>query len=108
MADTLTGKVVKITDDDTVHILLANHDKEKIRLAGIDAPERKQPHGNKAKQYLASILGNKCVTVEYDKRDRYGRIVGKIGYEGLDVNLAMVREGLAWSLFPTIVLQRRT
>ena len=49
LADTLTGKVIKITDGDTVHVLQDNHVKEKIRLAGIDAPERKQPHRKKAK-----------------------------------------------------------
>ena len=95
-ADTLTGKVIKITDGDTVHVLQANHIKEKIRLAGIDAPERKQPHGKKATRYLASLIGNKLVTVEYSKRDRYGRIVGKIEYKGLDINLEMVKAGYAW------------
>ncbi len=63
LADTLTGKVVKITDGDTVHVLKNNHTKEKIRLAGIDAPEMKQPHGKKAKQYLAALVGNRFVTV---------------------------------------------
>ena len=96
LADTLTGKVIKITDGDTVHVLQANHTKEKIRLAGIDAPERKQPHGKKATRYLASLIGNKLVTVEYDKRDRYGRIVGKIIHNDSDVNLKMVKAGYAW------------
>ena len=96
LADTLTGKVIKITDGDTVHVLQDNHVKEKIRLAGIDAPERKQPHGNKAKQYLASLIGNKRVTVKYSKRDRYKRIVGKIIFNNSDVNLAMVQAGYAW------------
>ena len=81
-ADTLRGKAIKITDGDTVHVLQADHTKEKIRLAGIDAPERKQPHGKKATRYLASLIGNKLVTVEYSKRDRYGRIVGKIESQG--------------------------
>ena len=63
LADTLTGKVIKITDGDTtVHVLQNNHIKEKIRLAGIDAPERKQPHGKKAKQYLASLIEKVVVT----------------------------------------------
>ncbi len=96
MADTLNGKVVKITDGDTVNVLWDNHTKEKIRLAGINVPERKQPYGKKAKQYLASIIVNKHVTAEYEKRDRYGRIVGKIEYKGLDVNLAMIKAGYAW------------
>lgn len=95
-ADTFEGKVIKITDGDTVHVLDVSHHKEKIRLAGIDTPERKQPFGGKAKRHLASMIGNKTVTVEYSKRDRYGRIVGKILYQGKDINLEMVRAGLAW------------
>lgn len=71
LADTLAGKVVKITDGYTVHVLQDNHLKEKIRRAGIDAPERKQPHGNKAKQYLASLIGNKLVTVDFNKHATY-------------------------------------
>ncbi len=96
LADTLTGKVIKITDGDTAHVLQKDHTKEKIRLAGIDAPERKQPYGKKAKHYLASLIGNKFVSVEYSKRDRYGRIVGKIIHNALDVNLEMVKAGYAW------------
>lgn len=95
-AATFEGKVIKITDGDTVHVLDADHHKEKVRLAGIDTPERKQPFGNKAKQFLASLIGNKHVTVDYSKRDRYGRIVGKIVFQGNDINLEMVRAGLAW------------
>ncbi|TDJ69099.1 MAG: hypothetical protein E2O38_14085 [Proteobacteria bacterium] len=45
LADTLTGKVVKITDGDTLYVLDANYKEHKIRLAGIDAPERKQAYG---------------------------------------------------------------
>ena len=96
LADTLSGKVVKITDGDTVHVLQDNHIREKIRLAGIDAPERKQAHANKAKQYLASLIGNEVVTVEFNKRDRYGRIVGKIIHNDSDINLEMVKAGYAW------------
>ncbi len=53
--DILTGKVAKITDGDTVYVLQDNHNKEKIRLDGIDTPEQKQPHGNKAKHWGGSI-----------------------------------------------------
>lgn len=95
-ADTLTGKVIKITDGDTVHVLLNDNNKEKIRLAGIDAPERKQAFGNKSKQYLADLIGAEIVIVEYNKRDRYGRIIGKILFEGRDINLEMVHAGFAW------------
>lgn len=95
-AEKITGKVVKVTDGDTVHILLKSMQKEKIRLAGIDAPERKQAFGKKSKQYLADLIGAKQVTVEFDKRDRYGRIVGKLHYKGKDINLEMVKAGFAW------------
>jgi len=95
-ANTITGKVIKIVDGDTIHLLLDNHNKEKIRLAGIDAPERKQAHGNKAKKFLSSMISNRLVTVKYNKRDRYGRIVGKILYNNEDINLKMVKVGYAW------------
>ncbi len=54
-ADTLTGKVVKITDGDTLYILDANYKEHKIRLAGIDAPERKQAYGLASRKHLASM-----------------------------------------------------
>jgi len=76
-ADTLTGKVVKITDGDTLYVLDANYKEHKIRLAGIDAPERKQAYGLASRKHLASIVAGQQVTVEYQKRGRYGRIVGK-------------------------------
>ncbi len=83
-ADSLTGKVVKITDGDTLYILDANSQQHKIRLAGIDAPERKQAYGLASRKHLASIVAGKQVTVEYQKRDRYGRIVGKVLLDGID------------------------
>ncbi len=75
-ADALTGKVVKITDGDTLYVLDANYKEHKIRLAGIDAPERKQAYGLASRKHLLSIVAGKQVTVEYQKRDRYGRIIG--------------------------------
>ncbi len=54
LADSLTGKVVKITDDDTAYVLDANYQQHKIRLAGIDAPERKQAYGLASRKHLAS------------------------------------------------------
>ena len=59
-ADSLTGKVVKITDGDTLYVLDANYKDHKIRLAGIDAPERRQAYGLASRKHLASIVaGNK-------------------------------------------------
>ena len=94
-ADTLTGKVVKITDGDTLYVLDANYQQHKIRLAEIDAPERKQTFGNASRKHLATLVAGKQVTVKWDKRDRYSRIVGFVIVDGHDVNLAQVRAGKA-------------
>jgi len=96
LADTLTGKVVKITDGDTLYVLDANYKEHKIRLAGIDAPERKQAYGLASRKHLLSIVAGKQVTVEYQKRDRYGRIVGKVLLDGIDACLEQVKAGYAW------------
>ncbi len=95
-ADSLTGKVVKITDGDTLYVLDANYKQHKIRLAGIDAPERKQAYGLASRKHLASIVAGKQVTIEYQKRDRYGRIVGKVLVDGMDACLEQVKAGFAW------------
>ena len=94
-ADPLTGKVVKITDGDTLYVLDANYKQHKIRLAGIDAPERKQAYGLASRKHLLSIVAGKQVTVEYQKRDRYGRIVGKVWVNGVDACLEQVKAGFA-------------
>lgn len=95
-AHSLTGAVVKIIDGDTIYVLDPNYKQHKIRLAGIDAPERKQPYGLASRKHLASILANQQVTVEYQKRDRYGRIVGKVWVNGIDACLEQVKDGFAW------------
>jgi endonuclease YncB( thermonuclease family) len=70
--------------------------QHKIRLAGIDAPERRQPHYETARQNLAKLAFGKMVTVEWHKRDLYGRLVANVIAERRDVGLAQVRAGLAW------------
>lgn len=95
-ADTLTGKVVKVHDGDTIHVLQADNVREKIRLSGIDTPELGQPYGKAARRYLASFIAGKQVIIEWDKKDRYGRIVGKVLFDGSDINLELVKAGYAW------------
>ena len=89
-------KVVKVTDGDTVNVLDQTKTLHKIRLQGIDAPERKQAFGRKSTQNLASYVAGEYIEVEYEKRDRYGRIVGKLIRDGLDINLLQIKEGFAW------------
>jgi endonuclease YncB( thermonuclease family) len=76
-AATLTGKVVEVADGDTITILVGT-EQQRIRLQGIDAPERKQPFGKASGRALPALVAGKQVRVEYDKRDRYGRIVGVV------------------------------
>jgi endonuclease YncB( thermonuclease family) len=95
-AESLTGRVVGVSDGDTVTVLDASNKQWKIRLMGIDAPEKKQAFGQKSKANLSDLVFNKQVTVEYSKKDKYGRTVGKILIDGVDANLEQVKAGLAW------------
>ena len=95
-AETLTGQVVKIADGDTLTVLDASKQQHKIRLAGIDAPEKSQAFGTVSKQNLAALVFGRMVTVEWSKRDRYHRILGKVLLNGEDINLEQIRAGLAW------------
>lgn len=95
-ADTLQGRVVSIADGDTVTVLDASNTQWKIRLMGIDAPEKKMPFGQKSKEHLSDLVFDKQVTVDYNKQDRYGRTVGKIIINGIDANLEQIKAGMAW------------
>ncbi|HEX7954161.1 MAG TPA: thermonuclease family protein [Burkholderiales bacterium] len=95
-AATLAGRVVGVSDGDTVTILTAQNRQVKVRLSGIDAPEKKQPFGTFSRQTLARQVFGQAVTVQWTKLDRYGRVVGKIEIDGVDANLEQVREGSAW------------
>lgn len=95
-AQNLTGDVVAIADGDTLTVLDTDRVQHKIRLAGIDAPERKQPFGQRSRQRLADLVFRKQVEVETQKKDRYGRTIGKVMHQGRDVNLVLVAEGMAW------------
>jgi len=95
-AETVTGRAVGVADGDTVTVLDALKAQHRIRLAGIDAPEKAQAFGNRSKQSLSDLVFNREVVVETGKRDRYGREVGKILVDGRDVNLIQVERGMAW------------
>ncbi|HEX7723882.1 MAG TPA: thermonuclease family protein [Pyrinomonadaceae bacterium] len=95
-SQTLTGRVVRIADGDTVTVLDGTNTQHRIRLQGIDAPESHQAFGTKSKKNLSDMIFDKDVTVVYDKTDQYGRLVGKILLNGKDVNLEQVKAGMAW------------
>jgi endonuclease YncB( thermonuclease family) len=95
-AETLTGRVVGIADGDTLTLLDATNTQHKIRLAGIDSPEKSQPFGQHCKKSLSDLAYDRVATVETTKLDRYGRVIGKVLVDGQDVNLEQVRLGCGW------------
>ncbi len=95
-AATLSGRVVAVADGDTITVLDNTNTQHKIRLAGIDAPEKKQAFGNVSKKSLSDLVYGKQVDVDWQKQDRYGRTVGKVILNGLDANLEQIKRGMAW------------
>lgn len=95
-AHTIEGRVVRVSDGDTVTLLDGSHAQRRIRLAGIDAPEKAQPYGGASTRHLSGMVFGESVSVEYKKHDRYGRIVGKVLKDGHDASLEQIRAGLAW------------
>ena len=95
-AVTIQGKVVGVADGDTITVLDATNTQHKIRLQGIDAPEKAQAFGQKSKQSLYLLVHNKQVTIEFQKADKYGRTLGKVVHNGTDVCLEQIKLGMAW------------
>ncbi len=93
---TIEGKVVGVADGDTITVLDSSNTQHKIRLSGIDAPEKKQPFGQRSKESLSDLVFDKAVTVETNKRDKYLREVGKVLVDGVDANLEQIKRGMAW------------
>lgn len=104
-AATLNGRVVKVADGDTITVLVTNV-QHKIRLNRIDAPEKGQAFGNVSRQHLASFVAGKDIEIEWEKKDKYGRLLGTVWVDvpasgtnaavRTDINLQMVKDGLAW------------
>lgn len=95
-AQTYEGTVIGVSDGDTLIMLTPEKRQIKVRLAEIDAPEKSQAHGQRSKESLSGLTFGKQVRVEQQDRDRYGRVVGKVYIDGLDVNTEQIKRGLAW------------
>ncbi|HEE3494336.1 TPA: thermonuclease family protein [Klebsiella pneumoniae] len=92
----IQGKVIRVLDGDTIEVL---QDKKpvRIRLANIDAPEKKQAFGRWSANQLKALLAGQSVTVSYTQTDRYGRIIGHVfTTNGTDASRFMVQSGAAW------------
>jgi len=95
-AEEQIGRVVAVTDGDTLTMLDGRKQQIKVRLAEIDTPESAQPYGTRAKQELSRLVHGKTVTVKVQDIDRYGRTVERVYVGELDVNAEMVKLGAAW------------
>jgi len=92
----LQGKVVKLADGDSITVLDSDKTQHKVRLAGIDTPERGQAYWKVAKTFLSDQIAGKNVCIGWSKKDRYQRLVGVVRYHNKDINLSLVEAGLAW------------
>ena len=94
-AEDFIGKVVAVADGDTITVL-RDQEQVKIRLSGIDAPEKAQAFGNRSKQSLSTLCFNKSAKLDDQGKDRYGRTLARAHCEGIDANAEQVRLGMAW------------
>jgi endonuclease YncB( thermonuclease family) len=93
----LTGRVVAVADGDTFTLLTDNKEEIRVRLTEIDAPEKDQPWGERAKEALSSLVSSQTVRVVTAGQDQYGRTLGRVYVAGKDVNAEMLRTGSAWA-----------
>ncbi len=96
-ASELQGKVIRVADGDTLTLFIEPIKLDlSIRLSGIDAPEKGMAFGQVSKMSLSDLAFGKSAVVDWGKKDKYGRIVGKVLIDGQDINLVQVQRGLAW------------
>lgn len=95
IAANLTGRVVAVHDGDTL-TLLVDRQQIRVRLAEIDAPERKQAFGTRSKESLAELCHGTDAQVQDAGRDRYSRVIGQVTCAGIDANAEQVHRGMAW------------
>ncbi len=95
-AKILKGKVVGITDGDTVTVYTGQSKPIKLRLEGIDAPESKQDFGDASKRHLSGLVFSKNVVIHSTGKDRYGRTLGVLYVDDMNINSMTIRDGFAW------------
>jgi endonuclease YncB( thermonuclease family) len=95
-AEVIVGRVIGIADGDTLTILEAGTKQHKIRLAGIDAPERKQPFGTASQKHLSELAFGKEAKADCYKQDKYYRSVCTVTVGDQDIGLEQLNAGMAW------------
>jgi endonuclease YncB( thermonuclease family) len=95
-AETVSGKVVGVSDGDSLTLLVQGNRQIKVRLEGIDAPETGQEFSRNSKEGLSRLVFGREISLRVTGNDRYERTLGVVFVEGVNANLALVRQGLAW------------
>lgn len=93
----IRGSVVRVLDGDTIEVLQEDNELTRVRLNGIDAPEKAQPFGQRSRQALTAMIAGKVVHIAGNNRDRYGRLLGTVWYDSADINAIQVIHGMAWA-----------
>lgn len=95
LAATMSAEVIEVLDGDTI-LVREGENEHKVRLLGIDAPETKQSFGAESQRALAERIAGQHIVVDYQSRDKQKRILGKVIFQGQDMNLLLLQHGLAW------------
>lgn len=96
LAQAFEARVVGVSDGDTITVLDVNKSQYKIRVAGIDAPEKSQDFGNRSKEHLSDLVYGKTVNLPEAKIDKYGRTVSRVLVGNMDAGLEQIKAGMAW------------
>ena len=96
IAASLLCLVIGVSDGDTITVRCGDHPQERIRLMEIDAPEKKQAYGQKARQALSELVYGKQINIETSGHDRYQRTLAHLKLDDSDINRLMVKQGFAW------------
>ena len=94
-AQTFTATVVAVHDGDTISVRTRG-ETIRIRLEGIDCPEYRQPFSARARQFTSKMVGRRTVSIEGRGRDQFDRLLARVRVDGVELNEALVRNGLAW------------
>jgi endonuclease YncB( thermonuclease family) len=90
------GRITGIVDGDTINVLILSNQQIRVRIAFIDAPEKGQPFGQRAKQVMSELVFGKDVKLRPHTIDRYGRLVSRVLVDNQDAGFELLKQGLCW------------
>lgn len=90
------GRITGVVDGDTINVLIKAKQHIRVRIAFVDAPEKGQPFGQRAKQAMSGLVFGKDVKLRPHTIDRHGRLVARVLVDNQDVGLELLKQGLCW------------